>query len=186
MINWDTVTTSAITALIVALSVEYFAKPRLEARKERILELLRGRRELKAALISMSVATSILTIELSLDMKPAAYQALRDEQTRQYQRLWEQIQQMVDNIGRYAGPYVWKARDLVIQYVLCLYTVMMSTRTRAEKAATIQSLIKPMAAVMDAAPPWFFWRMPAQIRAWGEVNRLIAAAMQDIPPASER
>jgi hypothetical protein len=37
MINWDTVVTSAATALVVTLVIEYFAKPGLEARKSGFL-----------------------------------------------------------------------------------------------------------------------------------------------------
>lgn len=39
-INWDTVSTAGATALVVTLAVEYVAKPRLEARKEAILDAL--------------------------------------------------------------------------------------------------------------------------------------------------
>jgi hypothetical protein len=44
-----TVITSAIVAAIVTLSIEYLAKPRLEARKERILEDARFWRKLRAS-----------------------------------------------------------------------------------------------------------------------------------------
>lgn len=39
---------SALTAAVVTLLIEYAAKPHLEARKDRVLEKVRGRRELRA------------------------------------------------------------------------------------------------------------------------------------------
>jgi hypothetical protein len=55
-INWDTVSTAGATALVVTLVVEYVAKPRLEARKEAILDALRSRREVQALVLRMTVA----------------------------------------------------------------------------------------------------------------------------------
>jgi hypothetical protein len=55
-INWSTVWTAGATALFVTLAIEYVAKPRLEARKEQILDALRARGEVKALVTRMSFA----------------------------------------------------------------------------------------------------------------------------------
>jgi hypothetical protein len=49
-----TVAVSAAVSGLVALAIEYAAKPRLEARKEELLELHRRRRELKAMLLKIT------------------------------------------------------------------------------------------------------------------------------------
>ncbi len=48
--NWRTVLISAAVAAVTTLLIEYLAKPRLEARKERIVKRQRLRRQLKADL----------------------------------------------------------------------------------------------------------------------------------------
>jgi hypothetical protein len=44
VVHWTPILSSAVTAVFVTLLVEYLAKPRLEARKDRILEGMRARR----------------------------------------------------------------------------------------------------------------------------------------------
>ncbi|WP_123798469.1 hypothetical protein [Amycolatopsis keratiniphila] len=57
---------SALTAAVVTLFIEYLAKPRLEARKDRIIEGARHRRALKAELMSIFATASHLKFEASV------------------------------------------------------------------------------------------------------------------------
>jgi len=54
-----TVAVSAAVSGLVALGIEYAAKPRLEARKEELLELHRRRRELKAMLLKIMTLSAM-------------------------------------------------------------------------------------------------------------------------------
>jgi len=61
----QTILTSAGTAAVVTLLVEYAAKPKLEARKDRIVENARQRRKLGIELISIFSEASRLKFEAS-------------------------------------------------------------------------------------------------------------------------
>lgn len=71
----STVLISALVAVLTTLLVEYFAKPRLEARKERILEEARGRR----LVLSKLRLTAFLFIKLHQSMhQDSPMQAFED------------------------------------------------------------------------------------------------------------
>ncbi len=65
MSNFETVLISAITSAGVALSIEWAAKPRLEARKERILEVAKAKRDIKQNLSIIVIIGSSLSGDFS-------------------------------------------------------------------------------------------------------------------------
>ncbi len=76
-----------LTALLTTLIVEYFAKPWLDARKERILEDHRHRRELQRLLISLAVHRGVVEkVELIRSAAP--------------ERVMDEAQRMRDTLGR--------------------------------------------------------------------------------------
>jgi hypothetical protein len=56
----STVVSAVLTALLTTLLVEYFAKPWLDARKERILEDHRRRRDLQRLLVDLAVRRGVI------------------------------------------------------------------------------------------------------------------------------
>jgi hypothetical protein len=55
---------SAGVAAIITLAIEWLAKPRLEARKDRILEGARVRRDLRARLFALSYKVRLLPVDI--------------------------------------------------------------------------------------------------------------------------
>lgn len=176
MINWNTVLTSVVTAIVVTLLVEYAAKPRLEARKERILDIVRARRELGAALIPIAQAADMLLADPLAEPLKDAPRELREkfraERQRGYDRMQGQIQQLMDNVGRYAGCYPSLHMNLVMRFVMCAWGVMISLRTQHEQARIIKALVEQMATALEPS----LWRPLAWKRAHDETMRLIDEA----------
>lgn len=67
-----TIVSAVITAVLTTLVVEYAAKPQLEARKERILDIWRRRRELQRRLTDLSLYVGVIQKSALLsDLLPA-------------------------------------------------------------------------------------------------------------------
>lgn len=75
---------SALTAALVTLIIEYAAKPRLEARKDRIVAASRSRRELRAKYLALSYRADRVTnsIDKSIIPELSEVEALRAESLR--------------------------------------------------------------------------------------------------------
>ncbi|WP_410662042.1 hypothetical protein [Amycolatopsis sp. lyj-84] len=63
----QTVLISALTAAMVTLLIEYVAKPRLETRKDRIVEAARVRRDVRARMLALSYKISLFQIYIEDD-----------------------------------------------------------------------------------------------------------------------
>jgi hypothetical protein len=150
MPKWDAVLSAVFTALLVTLVIEYFAKPRLEARKERILQLVRTRHALGDAILQIGLASRVLVNELAADAPPDVVDAFNCEQERQYQRLRDKVLQLFDDSGTYVRIYVDPIRDDLMVLVMSLYRVILSPRTRKRQA---QMVIVPVDAAMPIIDP---------------------------------
>jgi hypothetical protein len=169
-VNWDTVATSAATALIVTLGIEYAAKPRLEARKERVLAALRSRRELSAALTAVSLPAAFLTMDIPKDAEPQVRETLKAERQRQYERMREQAQAMTDSMDRHASTFHSMPMKIVMSYIGTVQGIMLSARTRHDKAKLIFELSQQMALILDGR----WWQAVARVRALQRFHELVA------------
>jgi hypothetical protein len=185
-IDWDTVRTSvasaAATALLVTLAVEYFAKPRLEVRKERMLDMVRARKELISSIVGISLAAQMLVQPLPDDIDPAVRDTFQAEQERHYARLRETSVGLFDNAGKYVGAYpTVRIQTFVMDYVTTLYGVVVSSRTRRRQAEIIIMLTKSFTTAID---PGRWWRVPSGALAMMEAERLMAGVRE--PAADPR
>jgi hypothetical protein len=100
-----TVAVSGLVSGVVALGIEWAAKPRLEARKERLLEVYRTRRELKGNLLRVMMITGKWKQFDPLPglMSEEEIGRLGSEAARGPQELDEITRTMADNIETYAG-----------------------------------------------------------------------------------
>ncbi|MEV7227288.1 hypothetical protein AB0M79_09735 [Polymorphospora sp. NPDC051019] len=179
-INWTTVITAATTAGLVTIAVEYAAKPRLEARKDRILETLRNRRELVATALSAALTTEFLLHDLPADADRELRDTFRAERKRHYERVQQQVQTLYDSIGKYGTLYRNPVRDLVIQYIMQMYGVILSRRTQRRKAEIIKGLTAPMIVLLDGPKH----KLVARAVALKEIRRLMDEIEND-PPSGE-
>lgn len=149
-INWDTVATAAATAAIVTLVVEYAAKPRLEARKERILAAHRSRRELSIAIRGICVTAAFLGIDMPKDAVGAARTKLLAERARKYEQMCEQARRMFDLVDAHAATYPGWMMEAVMSYIGNMQGVMLSARTQHAQARLVQDLSRHAAGLVDA------------------------------------
>ncbi|MEU4775535.1 hypothetical protein [Micromonospora sp. NPDC023644] len=100
-INWDTVATSvvaaALTAVFVTLAIEYFAKPRLEARKERILQYHKARRDGRRHLLKMREVSIRLSHHQRL---PNARTSKRDAHRELYARFNAELLEAINGFDQ--------------------------------------------------------------------------------------
>ncbi|WP_327591387.1 hypothetical protein OHA25_60670 (plasmid) [Nonomuraea sp. NBC_00507] len=160
-INWSTVATSALTALIVTLGVEYLAKPRLEARKERILDALRARRELLTSLTVMAVAADAVRTKIPHGIDATVRERLVVERTRQYDRLRDEAQRLGDTLPRYVSVFVGPVRTLLVSYASTTWGLLLSAQAQYQQAETIYEMTQQLATVLDGPR----WRPHARVAA---------------------
>ncbi|MFI7545482.1 hypothetical protein [Actinoplanes sp. NPDC049599] len=182
-INWDTVSTAGATALVVTLAVEYVAKPRLEARKEAILDALRARREVQALVLRMTVAAQRYAADMPDGVDPRLRTKWATERNRQYAVLEELVLKLSDEVPRYASTFRQPLRDLVVQVAYTAFGIMLSLRPKTRKAQMLVELGTAAAAVLDLPAPWkVVWRALPWQRSADEVRRLVAQAEGEPAP----
>jgi hypothetical protein len=160
-----TVLVSALVSALAALGIEYAAKPRIEARKELLLEGYRRRRELLGHLDTISMIAGSWS-ELSAG-----------ERDRQWQRLAAMTESMFDNAWLYATSYrrVFRqfgrpsAFDLIGSYVYTARGVFLADRPRAEVVGALGELTGPLSALLSAG-----WRVRARLRALSQMSAVLA------------
>jgi hypothetical protein len=125
--------------------VEFAVKPRLEARKERILTAHRDRQRLYERLTTIGIAAARLYYDrLPREVRAEVRQALRGEDQRALATIDEQTRQLVDELGQAAGTYAWRIKYLVIGNAALVRGWSLSERTAAEKGWLIAEFTTPM------------------------------------------
>lgn len=174
-LDWNVVLNAAITALVVTLAVEYLAKPRLEARKERILAALRARHELLAGMANLYMSAEFVSIEVPAGPDRQSRETLAAERQRHYGRIQELSQHLADNAGEYARTYIAPVRALVFDYIFLVRGVVLSGSTRRRKAEIIKKLSTPTGMIISHR----WWQVPTAVRAWFDVKHLMAVLQAD-------
>jgi len=145
----DLVVTVAVAAAVsglVALGIEYAAKPRLEARKEELLELHRRRRELKAMLLK------IMTLSAMWGPYAAGGASELDgEMARALGQLDDMTRKLFDDVEWYAGTFSSlmvkgrpPLRDLVIRYIFAARAVYLSEMPREDMLRILGEMSEPL------------------------------------------
>ncbi|MFI6269321.1 hypothetical protein [Micromonospora zamorensis] len=160
--------------MIVTLGIEYAAKPRLEARKERILAAHRSRRELSAALTAIGLSATYLAIDVPKDADQHVRETLRVERQRQYERMREHAQAMADNMDRHAGTFHSIPMKIVMSYIGTVQGIMLSARTRHDKAQQILDLTGQMALILDGR----WWQVVARVRSLWKFQELVQRSQE--------
>ena len=183
-INWGTVATALVTAVFVSLTIEYFVKPGLEARKERQLGTVRTRRALLVAILDLAMAAQVVNAELPGEADWKLHRTFREERERHYTRLRSLSMDMFDNVGKYAQAYPWPYREEPMAFIMCLYGIVISARPKRRQAEIILGLAQVAARVFEPSP-----RRPREWqKARDELTRLIAETevRADLDEAGDR
>ncbi|KIR62953.1 hypothetical protein TK50_18700 [Micromonospora haikouensis] len=109
---------------------------------------------------------------------------VRAEQVRQEERLRLIVQQLFDDSGRFVAVYGGPLRQLLVEYVMCVHGLMLSSRTRVRKAQIIKELAIPIATALDPERlrPWYAL---GNLRALREASRIITSTHSDQRDESE-
>ena len=169
-VSIETILAAVPAAVVVNLAVDVALKPRMEARKERILIAHRDRQRLLDRLGKIGMAAA----RLSHDRLPSGIshdvrQALRAEDQRAVATLEEQTRELVDDLDRAAGTYIWRIKDIVIGYATLVRGWSLSERTAAEKGQLIVELTIPVVGFLGGSP----WRPGRQAKYLREACALI-------------
>lgn len=97
-----TVIAAVVTALLTTLVVEYFAKPRLEARKER---LIRDRRQIDEVVFGFQMAGMLAGSVIALG-RDAGHDLLKEARITHLADLSSALDQLQVSIGRLPSRYV--------------------------------------------------------------------------------
>lgn len=165
---------SALISAVVALGIELVAKPRLEARKERILADHRSRLTFDARLTKIiTMAATWAQFEEPTRGSDEFRDRLENERSRALQELDGITQELMDDLGSYAGTYVaWNPRvlgasapALVAKYVFIVRGISLSDRSAADKFRELRDVSLAM--------------QQALFSYWHPVRR--ARALRDLP-----
>jgi len=153
-INWDTVVTSvlasALTAVFVTLAVEYLAKPRLEARKERFLQYHKTRRDGRRHLLKVRE----LSVRLSQYRRLSdATSSNRDSHREIYARFNSELAEAIEGFDQAftdVSPDVpSRFYEATTGYVGLVLGVVRSDQPWARKGAAIALATYPMIDAWD-------------------------------------
>ncbi|MGY0236699.1 hypothetical protein [Longispora urticae] len=147
----------------VALVVDFLLKPRLEARKARIQATFTTRETLRSTITAIGIAAQHAVVELPRDLDPELRDRLREEQTRVYLRLRDDLTRtLVDDIGRFAGSYLGgPVQQTVIDYTSAVRGIVLSRRPRTEQGREIAQLSVAVLGVLY--PGRRLWQYPTRV-----------------------
>jgi hypothetical protein len=186
MDHWaGTVFIAALTSGLVALGIEWLAKPRLEARKERLLHLHRARQTFQANVVRLLAdwarVSAAAALPLPRDLKSEVRRAARGEVNRAVQRIDYVTKEMADKLEDYALTYgTASVRDLVLEYVAVARGVQLSDRTQVEKAEILKEISAPLHTVLFGR-----WRFVSRWRALTDLPKAMAKYDPDFTSAGE-
>lgn len=114
---------SAVTAAVITMIVEYLAKPGLEARKDRVLDVHRARRETATQLLNL--LASLQNLHGLTRSSPISWEAGKSA----LHRMTEACDQLTETLPRYEHSLPKRQRTLVGQAVRAIgvYTVPLQT-----------------------------------------------------------
>jgi hypothetical protein len=149
----STVVTAAVVSAVVSIFFEWVAKPRMDARKERILNDIGNRRKFENSLLRLDIASGMWAqFKYPANATRQTKEAIDAERQRAYKQIDDATKEMVDNLGFYALTYVgirlpWlntSIPEMISRYVYCVRGVYLSNRTYTAKAEIIHKLTEPM------------------------------------------
>jgi hypothetical protein len=171
---------AALTSAVVALGIEWLAKPRLDARKERILSARRARDAFGSRLLQIEVLAALWK-DLPPVPAPAASQAerqrLRAERDRTMDQVGDITAAMFDELGSYALTHasmpvpggVGPMPIFIARYVTLARGIAISDRTAVDKLRTLHDMTSPLRICLFGSA----WHPVRRIRALATLPSLL-------------
>jgi hypothetical protein len=166
---------AALTSAVVALGIEWIAKPRLEARKERILSATRARATFDSRLLQIEVICAMWKDLPPIPAPRASLgerQRLQGELERAIALIDAATRDMLDEIGSFALTYVGlrlpggfgPIPNLIVRYVTLARGLAISDRTNNEKFRLLYEMTSPLRLYLFATILHPVKRVRAMIR----------------------
>jgi hypothetical protein len=174
----ETILTSAAVSGVVSIIFEWIAKPRMDARKDRIVRIIENRRMFEDNLLRLDVASAMLK---QLTYPPKADRRAKDALDAERRRFLEQVdvatQSMIDQLGFFALTYAsttvpglgLSIPEMVAKYVVTVRGVHLSDRSYTRKAEIIQELTVPLRIYLFGSK----WHPVRRARAMFQVPDLL-------------
>jgi hypothetical protein len=188
----STILTSAAVSGVVAIGIEWIAKPRSDARKERILNDIGNRRKFESNLLRLRVASGMWAhYEYPPNVSREAKGTIDGERERAFQRIGDVTQELVDDLGFYALTYVGvriprlntTVPEMISRYAFAVRGVYLSKRTFKAKAQIIEELTIPIYAYLFGSK----WYPVRRVKAMLEIPNVLDkyAPLDSSAPAGE-
>lgn len=169
----STVVVAALTSGTVALGVEWVFKPRLEARKERLLEFHRKRRTFSSQMTTIMVNIAKWSgRDLPNERPDTVIVLLTQDREAAGRTIDAAIEGMNDDAIEIAAPFAAPIRYLVLRYIFNARMIQLSDRTLADKWGILRELT-------EDAHTWLFggvWRF----RTRGNAMHRLTRALDDL------
>lgn len=154
----STIVVAALTSGTVTLGIEWVFKPRLEARKERLLEHHRKRRTFASQMHTIMVnIAKWSSLDLPSERPDTVTMLLTQDREAAERRIDAAITAMNDDAFDIVTPYATqRIRDLVLRYIFNTRMIQLSDRTRADKWTLLQILTQDTHTWLFGGT-WRFW-----------------------------
>jgi hypothetical protein len=166
----STVVVAALTSGAVTLGIEWVFKPRLEARKERMLELHRKRRKFELQMVTVMINVAKWSdLDLSSERPDTVTRLLIQDRDTAEQQIDATIAAMNVEAFEIAAPYLEPIRSLVIRYIFNMRMIHLSDRPQSDKWPLLLELTKN-------AHVWLFdgtWRIRKRGKAMFRLRRAL-------------
>jgi hypothetical protein len=153
----STILTSAAVSGAVAIGIEWIVKPRMDARKERILNDIGSRRKFENNLLRLRIASGMWArYEYPPNMSEEAKGIIDAERERAFQQIGDATRDLIDDLGFYALTYVGvriprlntTIPEMISRYAFAVRGVYLSKRAYKDKAQIIEELTMPIYAYL--------------------------------------
>lgn len=145
----STILVSVITSSVVALGIEWLAKPRLEARKEKILERYRALVQVGRLLASiMTMASKLSNSSFPSGLNELSRRALREEYERTNENIVSAIRSLEEATLAVALFMNGRIHAVLISYVGYSLGVALSDATWMDKGTKLVECTYPLLNVL--------------------------------------
>jgi len=147
-VSWPTVAVAALVSAgvsgLVTLAADYFARPGLEARKERLLERYRAKRDFGTLLMRVQIAAAVMLGEVPADFSAEQRAAYDDEMQRQRDAVQEATRLMEEQLPLFAVQLPRKVQEPVTRYAGWARGIAISDKSRQDAAVELGTITAPL------------------------------------------
>ena len=179
-----TVVTSAVVSGSVTVAVDWIVRPRMDARKERILDNYRNRRDFEDNLLKLRVMSGMWArFEQPPDAAADQKERLNDEMDRAFGQIDAMSKDMLDNLGSFALTFHGiklpglnaTIPELIARYVYLVRGICLSDRPFPAKARILEEATVPTHTWLFGGKRHYLLRFKALMELPGILDKYTSA-----------